>query len=447
MAIGRVNVGSSSGGKRIVSIFAQLSEPVPKRVGDIWIVTDKQLEIGRALFREFVPSGLFNDNAILVNLINSQIKSTGNDVLNFIGIDEIILNEKDNHNDKVTVWASKNHELEGKYSAVRVFEDGAWSRIESYYWDGVEWKELSRMDYVIYINYSERSVPLYKIDGNDGEIMDEFDGSSYAYAGLQTDPGENIYYNFSPANTSMRGLYKRDNDFNLIWKSSAGGSDNFKLTPDGGFVYISSDSVRRVDENGTKQLWFKALVSGEYPSNLLPDSFGNTYVVYNYMSKLFKLDEQGDVIFEVSGNRNINTLDQEGNLFYREGNSDTGKLIKKVDGETGVITDAFELEEGLRDSGSNLFEVVGNFLYVKNSNGNTLYKHTLDGDLVWSINVSGFNYFTIDPDHKIHAFQSTSRGTYVIFDRNGIEVSRKDGFRALRVASTPGKFGTFPQYY
>lgn len=174
MATGKVNVGSTPG-KRIVNIFVQLTTPSPRRIGDIWIKSNENLNVRNALFREGSPVRSIPNNVPYIQLRGARIKSLGGDGLGFAGVDDIIFGDETvAESDTIAFWTDKKYVIRGKYDFVITSINGVVNNNNASFWNGIEWVDFSWKLFLIYFYGTEPLTPFEFIGTSGGAVDDGY---------------------------------------------------------------------------------------------------------------------------------------------------------------------------------------------------------------------------------------------------------------------------------
>lgn len=436
-------------GKQSIKIFAQLTEPDPINVGDIWAKTDRT--IGDVFFRDLDPSEA-RENDITVKIGNTtRLIVNIKDSMSFIGKTESeVTFESSNFNklnlpssDHLEIWKNPYMKMMVLIGALKIRNVDKWSYIKSYYWSGTEWKLFSYSD--IYPMVAS-SIGVTKLNP-EGEIVwgpkNEVRGQvvtldeEYIYVGTVggavyklNQEGVQIWSYLQPADGNTTSfvvgsinVHPNGSVYVSYYSNSTGASHLTKLTKDGLLSsvykpegYTAKCKLVDLDENV-----YTGHSDGKISKTKMNATKVWTYQGSDVPYSAMAMDRESNIV-----------AGQEYNSFYTRGG--TVQKISSVSGASVISNLSVK-------SATNISAVAvdGNgFIYA--SAGNTFRKFGPGNTLVWTkTEDSVITDIAVDPEGAVY----TNSGVIKKYTADGILIWSKSTLGSGSVAAYPS-CGLYP---
>jgi hypothetical protein len=162
LASGRVNIGLSNNmifrGKQSIDIYVQKQTPQIKKLGDIWIPED--IDINKVHFGNKMKNSPINRD-IWISIAGEEISFNVEDIFKFIQVDGTKLSVKYPSNtinieeprEKIKIYENKYASTYVYLTALRYFIGGGFKFKKAYYYTGTRWQQFSQEDFYLYTNY------------------------------------------------------------------------------------------------------------------------------------------------------------------------------------------------------------------------------------------------------------------------------------------------------
>lgn len=275
------------------------------------------------------------------------------------------------------------------------------------------------------------SVPMNPVQGGISDWSYTFQGTYFSDGSeFCVDSKGNIYY-VCQSIFDIGGLYKFDQNGNVIWKIDSMMQDNFcgiSLSADESRIYVNAyrgigyDSLFCIDSAG-KKVWSVYSFSRNKPL------IGKAGTIYTFINGfLTAVSPNGNIIWQNTSTSSFNgkyqiAIDRDDNLYFGNLTYNKVSTFMKIDKDGGIIWQY--------PTGYNVYGVVidgyGNVYF--NSAGNNCILVCLNqiGGFKWfKQNINPYSSLAITRDNKI----LVSSGEYII----GYDTSGKDVWKSAQIS-------------
>lgn len=456
------------------TVFVQNSTPLSPKIYDVWV--NDVFPQNNIYYQTIAPNSptindiWFNigdlkyqfDVSKSANVMGSNVKSL---IVNVVNSTTGAVSE--NH---CKIYENPLQQLYVLIGACRQWDGSKWVFKEASYWDGLTWINISQKDFYLYFMDTSPTYDLYRMSP-DGVATKQYSIGSMvsAYKGnTVVDKDGNVYwgaqgsiYKFNYGSKTISSVALKQgtsyisalNIYNdtiyvcLISRDNLGTNYTYSIYKlDLGLNIISSTSPTNLhaiqtNENSDTRAWIfvstgkvYAYIYGKYFNKHYGFKFdANTLAKENYLN--------------FSGFRDITQLKSGGLVYTNE------SKIYLTSPDISSSYNELIFNPVLPSSSITGIQCDGNYLYIKTSN--SIYKYTMNGDLIWSILnipndniVGGYDYVSISKDGCIYVTDNTNNRIIKKYNENASliwQYTHPLGSYLYNLKMNYGKVGSYPQ--